>query len=144
MPSLQGHQRELGLVWFFFFYHSSVNFRHSSLTINNRLKIHNLFDTILHLSSINIFYTIYVLTPVTCSEQTVLLAAEGFPPIFFSFLIFPFPFSHVTLPKHKPEPIKISQAPSPRQDRHQWMTNHLSDVYGGAISSVMTQRRRRA
>ena len=43
-------------------------------------------------------------------------------PIFFFFLIFPSPFSPVTLLKHKPEPIKISQASLPHQDRHQWTT----------------------
>ena len=30
--------------------------------------------------------------------------------------------THPSLPKHKPEPIKISEAPSPRQDRHRWTT----------------------
>ena len=34
---------------------------------------------------------------------------KAFLPIFFSFLIFPFPFSLFTLTKHKPEPIKISR-----------------------------------
>ena len=45
-----------------------------------------------------------------------------YPPIFFSFLISPSPFSPVTLPKHKPKPIKISQAPLPCQDHQQWKT----------------------
>ena len=45
--------------------------------------------------------------PVLGPSKAVSLPAEGFIPIFFLFSHFPFPLQPVTLPKHKPEPIKI-------------------------------------
>ena len=61
--------------------------------------------------------------PVTWSKQSCFVTHRRFSSSSaFSFLISPSPFNPVTLPKHKPEPIKISQAASPLQDCHQWTT----------------------
>ena len=100
----------------------SLNFYHSAF-----ITRHLIFHTRLAPSPTShhsIFFTLFVgPIPVTWSEHFCFVTRGRFSsPSAFSFLISPSPFSPVTLPKHKPKPIKISQAPSPRQDRHHWTT----------------------
>ena len=65
----------------------------------------------LSLISITQYFSHYLWAPFLPKGQSKLFCypRKAFLPIFFSFLIFPFPFSPVTLTKHKPEPIKISR-----------------------------------
>ena len=72
----------------------------------------------------SIFFTLFMgPIPVTWSKQSCFVTHRRFSSSSaFSFLISPSPFSPVTFPKNKPEPIKISQAASPLQDCHQWTT----------------------
>ena len=108
--------RILGPVWIFF-YQSSLLTQFLSL-VTHQLKYPNsLHSTRLAPSLITQIFQLFV-DPILVTRAKLL----AYPPIFFSFLIFPSPFSPVTLLKHKPEPIKISQASLPRQDRHQWTT----------------------
>ena len=99
---------------------------------------HHLSFKILHLvwhhySLIITQYFHIVCGPHSCHSLRASLFCylwKVFIPIFFPFLISPSPFSPITLPKHKPKPIKISQA--------------LRRWSGNAISSVKAQRRRRS
>ena len=111
-----------------------LDFCFSSLTTpHSSLKIKYPFGTIIHFSSLNIFHTIC--GPHACHRvRPKLFCSCGrlLSPFFslFSFLISPYPFSPVTLPKHKPKPIKISQA--------------LQRGSDNVISFVKAQRRRRS
>ena len=113
-------------------YHSSLNFSHP-------------FGTITHFPSLNIFHTIC--GPHTCHLVRAFLFCYSwkvFIPISLLFSHFPFPLQPCHSPKAQTQTHKnfssslASSGPSPLNN------THLSDVYGGAISSVVTQRRRRA
>ena len=95
---------------------SSPNFRHSIFITHNSSLIthHSIFHTRLAPSPTfyhSIFFTLFVgPIPVTWSKHFCFFTRERFSStLAFSFLISPSPFSPVTLPKHKPEPIKISR-----------------------------------
>ena len=105
-----------------------VTHRSSLITYHSSLKIPQLptphpFGTITQFVITQYFSTV-------CESHTYHLVRaklfcyprKVFIPIFFSFLISPSPFNPVTLPKHKPKPIKISRL-SPMNN------THLSNVY---------------
>ena len=104
----------------FFFHYSSLLTQFSSL-ITHHLKysitLHKVcLELALNLSSLNIFQLFVGPIPVTWSEQSCFVTRERFSSPSFSLFSFPLsPFSPIILPKHKLEPIKISQAPSPRR-----------------------------
>ena len=106
-----------------------------SSLVTHHLKYPNFLNPtrlahIFSFSSLKIFYCLWdpCLTPH--SDPSVNLPVEPSEPHHFSsLLIFPSPFSSMSLPKHKP-PIKIEEPPSPITTiRHQGYFTHLSDLY---------------
>ena len=107
----------------------SLNFRHSSLIIHNSSLIthHSKYQGCLASSLTShhlIFFTLFVdPTPFTWSKHFYFVT-RGIPfhpyqPSLFSFPLSP---SSRHSPKAQTRTLKISQPPSPRQDRHQWTT----------------------
>ena len=130
--------KQLEAVWFLKNHHSSLITSHSSLKIPQFPKPH-MFGTLFsasHHSNISTFYG----THAWLLTQSLLLAYPQNPhslPI-SSLLISPSPFSPVTLPKHKPEPIKIEEAPSPISTVTRAASSISPMCTGGEISSVVS------
>ena len=109
----------------------SLNFRHSISITHHSSLITHILSLITHHSNFHIrlpsssnsYHSIFLTlfmdpTTVTVSASSVLLPACHCSHQYFFFLISPFPFSPVSLPKQKPKPRKMSQPPSPNQYHH--------------------------